>query len=151
LFGKLAHIGETIARGTKQLALDREELAQKNASFKPLTEQRDRLAKEIETLTEQIEDKRKLLHQEQRILDLAGHRAALQPGEACPLCGSIEHPSISAYEALDVSATEQALKDKQLALESKRKEALAINVGIAGLSVAIEQARKTYRYMDHRR
>ena len=142
LFGKLAHIGETIARGTKQLALDREELAQKNASFKPLPEQRDRLAKEIETLIEQIEDKRKLLHQEQRILDLAGHRAALQPGEPCPLCGSIEHPSISAYEALDVSATEQALKDKQLALESKRKEALAINVGIAGLSVAIEQLGK---------
>jgi exonuclease SbcC len=142
LFGKLAQIGETIARGTKQLALDREELAQKNASIKPLIEQRDRLAKEIETLVEQIEDKRKLLHQEQRILDLAGHRAALQPGEACPLCGSMAHPSISAYEALDISATEQTLKDKQLALDGKRKEALAINVGIAGLSVAIEQLGK---------
>ncbi|WP_158934137.1 AAA family ATPase [Burkholderia sp. S171] len=142
LFGKLAHIGETIARGTKQLALDREELALKNASFKPLPEQRDRLAKEIETLVEQIEDKRKLMHQEQRILDLAGHRAALQPGEACPLCGSLEHPSISAYASLDVSATEQALKGKQLALDSKRKEALAINVAIAELNVAIEQLGK---------
>lgn len=142
MFGKLAHIGETIARGTRQLALDREELAQKHTSFKPLPEHRDRLAKEIETLVEQIEDKRKLLHQEQRILDLAGHRAALQPGEACPLCGSMEHPSISAYEALDVSATEQALKDKQRALDSKRKEALAIDVGIAGLRVAIEQLGK---------
>src|SRR5471030_2368293 len=138
LFGKLAHIGETIARGTKQLALDREELAQKNASFKPLPEQRDRLAKEIETLIEQIEDKRKLLHQEQRILDLAGHRAALQPGEPCPLCGSIEHPSISAYEALDVSATEQALKDKQLALQGKNKEASATDVAIAALVAEIK-------------
>src|SRR5471032_2438618 len=142
LFGKLADIRETVARGTKQAAMDRDERARKNSSLASLNEQRDRIAKDVVTLTEQVEDKRKLLHQEQRILDLAGHRAALQPGEPCPLCGSIEHPSISAYEALDVSATEQALKDKQLALDSKRKEALAVNVGIAGLSVAIEQVGK---------
>jgi exonuclease SbcC len=142
LFGKLTHVGEAIARGTKQLALDRDELAQKNASIKPLIEQRDRLAKDVQTLLEQIEDKRKLLHQEQRILDLAGHRAVLQPGEACPLCGSLEHPSISAYASLDVSATEQALKDKQLALDNKRKEALAIDVAIVELKVAIEQLGK---------
>jgi exonuclease SbcC len=142
LFGKLTHVGEAIARGTKQLALDRDELAQKNASIKPLIEQRDRLAKDVQTLLDQIEDKRKLLHQEQRILDLAGHRTVLQPGEACPLCGSLEHPSISAYASLDVSATEQALKDKQTALDSKRKEALAIDVAIAELKVAIEQLGK---------
>ena len=86
------------------------------------------------TLTEQVEDKRKLLDQERRILDLAGHRAALQPDEACPLCGSTEHPSINVYRALDVSATEHALKDKELALQGKRKEALAIDVAIAELN-----------------
>ncbi len=142
LFVKLGHIGETIANGNKQLALDRDELAQKSASCTPLIEQRDRLAKDAETLVEQIEDKRKLLHQEQRILDLADHRAALQPGEACPLCGSTEHPAISAYQALDISATERALKDKQLALAAKNKEASAIDVTIAKLNVAIEQLGK---------
>jgi DNA repair protein SbcC/Rad50 len=142
LFVKLEHIGETIARGTRQLALDRDELAQKSASCTPLIEQRDRLAKDAETLVEQIEDKRKLLHQEQRILDLADHRAALQSGEACPLCGSTEHPAISAYQALDISATERALKDKQLALDAKNKEAAAIDVTIAKLNVAIEQLGK---------
>jgi DNA repair protein SbcC/Rad50 len=142
LFGKLAHVGETIARGTKQLSTDRDELAQKSASIKPMIEQRDHLAKDVETLLELIEDKRKLLHQEQRILDLAGHRAALQPGEACPLCGSLEHPSISAYASLDVSATEQALKDKQLALDNKRKQALASDVAIAELNVAIKELGK---------
>ena len=139
LFVKLGHIGETITRGSKQQALDRDELVQKNASCIPLAEQRDRLVKDMEALVEQIEDKRKLLHQEQRIVDLAGQRAALQPGEACPLCGSMEHPSISAYQALDVSETERSLKDKQLALDSKRKEAAAINVTIAELNVAIKQ------------
>ncbi|MDN7180737.1 AAA family ATPase [Caballeronia sp. SEWSISQ10-4 2] len=142
LFDKLVHIGETIARGTKQVALDRDEVVQKSASLKPLIEQRDRLAKDNETLVEQIEDKRRLLHQEQRILDLAGHRAALQPGEACPLCGSIEHPAISAYAALDVSATELALKDKELALDGKRKEAATVNLTIAGLNLALGQLGK---------
>jgi exonuclease SbcC len=142
LFVKLGLIGETIARGSKQLALDRDELAQKNASCKPQIEQRDRLAKDVETLVEQIEDKRKLLYQEQRILDLAEHRAALQPGEACPLCGSTDHPAISAYEALDISATERALKDKQFALDTKNKEAATVNVTIAKLNVAIEQLGK---------
>jgi exonuclease SbcC len=142
VFVKLGHIGETIARGTKQLALDRDERTQKNASCKPLIEQRDGLAKDVETLVEQIEDKRKLLHQEQRILDLADHRAALQPGEACPLCGSTEHPAIIEYEALDISATEHALKEKQLALDAKNKEAAAIDLTLAKLNVAIEQLGK---------
>ena len=138
LFGKLMDISETVARGTRQAALDRDDQARKDASLASLNEQGERLAKDMATLTEQVEDKRKLLHQEQRILDLAGHRAALQPGEACPLCGSTEHPSITAYAALDVSGTEHALKDKQLALQSKNKEALATDVAIAALTAQIK-------------
>ncbi|MDB5833441.1 MAG: hypothetical protein JWR14_3271 [Caballeronia sp.] len=138
LFRKLGDIRETVARGTKQAALDRNERTRKNASLASLNEQRDRLAKDVATLAEQVEDKRKLLHQEQRILDLAGHRAALQPGEACPLCGSTEHPSITTYAALDVSATEHALKDKQLALQGKNKEASATDVAIAALTAEIK-------------
>ncbi|SOE50801.1 exonuclease SbcC [Burkholderia sp. D7] len=138
LFGKLLDIRDAVVRGTPQAAMDRDALAQKNASLASLNEQRDRLAKDVATLTEQVEDKRKLLHQEQRILDLAGHRAALQPGEACPLCGSTEHPSITAYAELDVSSTEQALKDKQLALQNKSKEALATDVAIAASTAEIK-------------
>jgi exonuclease SbcC len=141
LFGKLMDISETVARRTRQAALDRDELARKNASLASLNEQRERLAKDVATLTEQVEDKRKLLDQEQRILDLAGHRAALQPDEACPLCGSTEHPSITAYATLDVSATENALKDKQLALQSKSREASATDVANAALTAEIKALR----------
>jgi exonuclease SbcC len=65
-----------------------------------------------------VADKRKLLEQEHRILSLEEHRQKLQLGEACPLCGALEHPAIATYQALDVSATEAALKEKQLELES---------------------------------
>jgi exonuclease SbcC len=70
-----------------------------------------------QAVKEQVADKQKLLDQERRIQSLAAHRLALQPGEACPLCGALEHPAIAAYQALDVSATATALKKKQDELE----------------------------------
>jgi exonuclease SbcC len=65
----------------------------------------------------QVADKQKLLDQEHRIQSLETHRQQLQPGTDCPLCGSAEHPAIAAYQALNVSATEAGLKEKQAALE----------------------------------
>jgi exonuclease SbcC len=142
MFGKLVDIGETVARGFRQLGVDREGLANENAASVSLAQQHDRLTKEIETLAEQVHDKRKLLDQERRILDLAGHRAALQPDEACPLCGSTEHPSIGEYRTLDVSSTEQALTEKDLALRGKGKELLAANVAIAESNAALNGLKK---------
>jgi DNA repair protein SbcC/Rad50 len=68
---------------------------------------------------EQVDDKRRLLAQEEHIRSLEAHRAALKPGDACPLCGSREHPAIEAYRALDVSATEQALRQKEAELDAQ--------------------------------
>lgn len=67
---------------------------------------------------EQVDDKRTLLAQEQRIQSLEAHRAALQADEACPLCGSHQHPAIQRYQALDVSATQAALTTKEAALHA---------------------------------
>ncbi|MRB06879.1 hypothetical protein GH876_34280, partial [Bacillus thuringiensis] len=56
---------------------------------------------------QRLTDQDKLLEQEQRIQALEAYRAQLQAEEACPLCGSTEHPAIAAYRALDVSATQR--------------------------------------------
>lgn len=69
-------------------------------------------------LKSQVNDKQKLLDQERRIQGLEAHRQQLQPGEACPLCGATEHPALADYAALDVSATEAALKELQTALDA---------------------------------
>lgn len=66
---------------------------------------------------EQVADKRRLLQQEQRIHSLEAQRSQLQPGEPCPLCGSCAHPAVHAYQALDVSASEQALQQKEAELQ----------------------------------
>ena len=65
---------------------------------------------------ELVASQRQVLAQEQRIHSLQAHRQALQPGEACPLCGAHDHPAIAAYTALQPSRTQQALAEAEQAL-----------------------------------
>lgn len=80
---------------------------------------------------ERVADKQQLLAQEERIQSLEAHRHALQPGQACPLCGSHEHPALSAYAALDTSATATALQHAQAALEALQHQGEQLNAGLA--------------------
>ncbi len=102
------------------------------------------LREQHEAFKEQVADKQKLLDQERRIQSLDAHRLALQPGEACPLCGATEHPAIAAYQALDVSATAGALTQKQRALEKLQKQGEA-----AASAWAASQTRQTERLHSH--
>ncbi|TXT29032.1 MAG: exonuclease SbcC [Rhodocyclaceae bacterium] len=94
-----------------QLQQIQEKIATQEKGLTTLREQHKELAA-------QVADKQKLLDQERRIQSLETHRRQLQPDEACPLCGAHEHPAIADYAALDVSATETALKEKQAALDA---------------------------------
>lgn len=94
-----------------QLQQIQEKIATQEKGLTTLREQHKELAA-------QVADKQKLLDQERRIQSLEAHRRQLQPDEACPLCGAHDHPAIADYAALDVSATETALKEKQAALDA---------------------------------
>ncbi|MBB6575971.1 exonuclease SbcC [Comamonas odontotermitis] len=80
---------------------------------------------------ERVADKQMLLAQEERIQSLEAHRHALQPGQPCPLCGSQEHPALSAYAALDISATAVALQRAQAELEALQHQGEQLNAGHA--------------------
>jgi exonuclease SbcC len=112
---------EALAKQRRELATQQATLAagvqQGEAAVTEQTETVVALREQHKALREQVADKQKLLDQERRIQSLDAHRLALQPGEACPLCGAVEHPAIDAYQALDVSATAAALQQKQDALE----------------------------------
>jgi len=113
---------EALATRQRDLGAQRAKLAahmqQGLAKIEAQETLRNELRQRYRELQAQVSDKQKLLEQEQRIRSLEVHRQRLQAGEACPLCGSPEHPAIAAYQALDVSATEIALKEKQTALET---------------------------------
>jgi DNA repair protein SbcC/Rad50 len=108
-------------------------IAEQQASVEALRQQH-------KTLKEQVTDKQKLLDQERRIQSLEAHRQALQPGEACPLCGALEHPAIEAYQALDVSATATALQHKHDELDQ-----LVMQGQAAASTLAASKAKQTER------
>ena len=63
-----------------------------------------------------------IVNQQQTIMALTEHRAKLQPDEACPLCGSHEHPAITEYQQINVSDQQNRLalqNDKLTALEQQ--------------------------------
>ncbi|WFC63765.1 exonuclease subunit SbcC [Pseudomonas sp. REST10] len=97
------------------------------------------LRERYKALKQQCADKEKLLEQEQRIHDLEAHRARLQPGEACPLCGSHEHPAIEQYQALNVSATEQALAQCRSDLGELESQGASLRDELTRLAAQIEQ------------
>ncbi|MBB3260690.1 exonuclease SbcC [Paraburkholderia bannensis] len=88
-----------------------------------------------------VEDKQKLLEQEQMIRSLAQHREQLQPGEACPLCGSHDHPAIEAYRALDESATQAALQAARVELQTCAQRLSATEQALSALRATLAQQR----------
>lgn len=100
------------------------------------------LRAQVKALKEQVADKQKLLDQERRIQSLNQHRQALQPGEACPLCGAIDHPGIAAYQALDVSATQAALQQKQAGLDALETQGQAAHSTLEGSKVKLTERLK---------
>ncbi|WAJ38648.1 AAA family ATPase [Pseudomonas sp. GOM7] len=100
------------------------------------------LRERYKALKQQVTDKEKLLEQEQRIQDLEAYRARLQPGDACPLCGSHEHPAISQYQALNVSATEQALAQCRSELSELENQGANLRDELTRLAAQIEQVQQ---------
>ncbi|WP_047243949.1 SbcC/MukB-like Walker B domain-containing protein [Chromobacterium subtsugae] len=108
----------------------------------------DTLRRDYKQLKEQVEDKRKLLAQEQRIQSLEAHRAALQPGEACPLCGSHEHPGIQTYQQLSVSDTERTLQEKEAALAQLEEQGNAAKGEQAKLEGRLQQQQEALQVLE---
>lgn len=119
------------ARQRQDLAQQQQQRAENIAKAdKKLGEQEQQLAElrlKYREIKDSLTDKEKLLEQERRIQSLEAHRQQLQPGEACPLCGSAEHPAIAAYQALDVSATEQAIKALKEKFEALTEQGQVLN------------------------
>ncbi|MDR3095643.1 MAG: AAA family ATPase [Paraburkholderia sp.] len=96
------------------------------------------------------DDKQKLLEQEQVIRSLAQHREQLQPGEACPLCGSHEHPAIEAYRALDVSATQAALHALRTELQASEARLRKAMEALSALRATQAQQREQHERLATR-
>lgn len=135
----------SLAQRRRELVVETSDLAaQLQVATAAIVEQQtahDALKQQQVGAQAQLDDKQKLLEQEQRIRTLEAHRQRLQPGEPCPLCGSLEHPALAAYQALDVSATEAALKEKKAELDT-------LITRITQAATALAGARATHAHLQ---
>ena len=143
----LTQLGEL---GTARERLAAEQ-AQLTAALTQLREQHQAKDAEVaqlrlryKDLQQQVQAQEKLLEQEQRIQALEAHRAQLQPGEACPLCGSETHPAISAYQALDISATKALLNTKRCELEALTEQGRQLAGELEKLAARLEQQQQQF-------
>lgn len=144
----LAQWRQLAERGQRQreLVVERDDLAARlQATGSTIVDQQathDALKQRQSSTQAQLDDKQKLLEQEQRIRTLEAHRQRLQPGEPCPLCGSLEHPAIAAYQALDVSATEAGVKGKKAELDELIKQITQAASALAGTRATHDQLQR---------
>jgi exonuclease SbcC len=137
---------EQLAELSRNRQRQQTELAQLQDAVTRLTEQHQHKNGEVEhlretykDLKEQVRAQEKLLEQEQRIQQLEAYRAQLQSGEACPLCGSHEHPAIEAYQALDVSSSQSLLQRKRADLDVLTEKGQQLASELSGLNASLEQ------------
>ncbi|CZF85382.1 Nuclease SbcCD subunit C [Grimontia celer] len=101
------------------LELDKESV-EKRQTLTEQTQQAKNLELEVTSLRQHYKDKKQLIEALSKLVSqeehLAQYRAALQPHEACPLCGSTEHPALSGA-VLNVSETLQQKSAAEVALE----------------------------------
>lgn len=86
-----------------------------NVLLKKINNDREKVDTTIETLLNDYRQQEKFISEiestlklEKDIIHLRRYRENLDAGDACPLCGSTEHPSIETYQA--VNATENELR-----------------------------------------
>ncbi|MGB1262415.1 MAG: AAA family ATPase [Cognaticolwellia sp.] len=87
----------------------------------------------------QWSDVQLIVEQEKTILSLSAHRANLQADEACPLCGSQQHPAIEEYQALSESGAAKSKQQQRLAKLNNELEQLEQE----GKNLSAEQDRLT--------
>jgi exonuclease SbcC len=86
-----------------------------------------------------LTDIRTLCELEDRIHSLETERARLQPGHACPLCGSTTHPAIAEYQAI-VPGVNHARRDAlDLEVRQIKEDGVALGERLKGISERIEK------------
>ncbi|NKB76296.1 MAG: AAA family ATPase [Gammaproteobacteria bacterium] len=83
----------------------------------------------VRGLRDQFQQQKKLIVEiengltlKRQIADLQGYRDTLQESDACPLCGSTEHPAVENYRAMTASLDEERLVSEKEQLETLTKQ-----------------------------
>lgn len=86
-----------------------------------------------------------IIEQQKTIMALADHRDKLQQNEACPLCGSHEHPAIEQYSHANINEHQKRLNELVTQLEQIKGQGDGLNIEKAQYETQIIEANSQYQ------
>jgi len=84
-------------------------ITQQQSQITSLSEKVVQMRVEYRQQKQQRDDVVLIVTQQKTIQSLAEHRNNLRPEQACPLCGSVDHPAIEQYQSIENSEQQQRL------------------------------------------
>ena len=129
-----------------------------NQQLVSIVEQLQPLRAQYKQQKVQLTDVQLIVEQQKTIMSLSEHRANLKTDQACPLCGSQQHPAIGDYQALSANSgaeneQQSRLKQLTLALEqleqqgktlSSAQDRLKEKLNFVGENQAVKQQEQQY-------
>ncbi|WP_145495095.1 AAA family ATPase [Yersinia bercovieri] len=125
---------QQLASQQQQLKLLEQQLAEKRQLYK---QQKQHLT-DLESLWER----------EKQIAGLEAERAKLQSGEACPLCGALDHPAVTAYQAVKPSETAKRVEELRLQVEQLFTAGTELRTQVEGVQ---QQQQRVEQELQHHR
>lgn len=106
--------------------------------------------KELQQMLVEIAEKKQLLEllkQKMPHADVANLRASLEPGQPCPVCGSIEHPSALEQlpDAGEIKELEAQIRKLEIQVAGGNAEQTTLKKQWTGLRLEIEQKRESQK------
>ena len=137
-YQRLAFLAEQQAIHAERQVKEQISLSDNQQLLTEKNQQLSQLRIDYSQLKQHFQDLDRLLIQEQQIIGLSEHRQNLQEGEACPLCGSLEHPAIEQYQQLNVSDTQQRRDAKEQELNQLENNGNQIKADATRLTTLCE-------------
>ncbi len=97
----------------------------------------------VDTIQQTITDLELILSQQRKIESLEEHRKTLECGDACPLCGSTEHPLIDSNTVAEADSVAARLRDQKKQLESAQEKLQIARSALVRHETAIENLVQT--------
>ncbi len=147
---KLENLSVNYHELSAQQQTEQKKIISQEAEFKDKNKAVEKLREHNKQCQQALGDISKLIEQEQQIAALSEYRDRLQVGEACPLCGSNEHPAITDYQQIELSATQQRLKKKQLELEVLGKDSEQSSNALGALEASLKLSKQAVTTLGER-
>ena len=101
-----------------------------------------KLIRQLEKAEDRLKDAKKILELEKKVQSFEEERKKLEKGEPCSLCGSTDHPFVSHYDQLELSVSENKVKERETEVIELKEQEREIEVKLTQVKTNLESANK---------